>query len=87
MAAPWTMWKTCPQRLWRNEWLAASCVDNVENLSTGIVEKSPLRRCYVDGVENLSTGIVENSLMDDSSVENLSTRIVENVKGGSFLVK
>ena len=62
-------------------------MDNVENLSTGIVEKSPVRRCYVDRVENLSTGIVENSPMDDSSVENLSTRIVENVIGGSFIVK
>jgi hypothetical protein len=35
-------------------------MDDVENLSTENVEKSPMRRCYVDNVENLSTANVEN---------------------------
>ena len=46
--------------MWINEWLAASYVDNVENLSTANVDESLVRSCYVESVENLSTANVEN---------------------------
>jgi hypothetical protein len=55
----WIMWKTCPPSLWISEWLADCRVDNVENLSTELVDKSPVRRSYVESVENLSTSIVD----------------------------
>jgi hypothetical protein len=35
----WTMWKTYPLKMWKSGRENASHVDNVENLSTEIVEK------------------------------------------------
>ncbi len=57
----WMMWKTHPPFLWKNDRLEDCYVDDVENLSTAIVENSPMDDSSVDDVENLSTAIVENS--------------------------
>jgi len=38
MFAVWIVWKTRPQFLWKTAYLAAWCVDSVENLSTTNVE-------------------------------------------------
>ena len=56
------MWKTHPQFLWKSGCLKDGYVDNVENLSTEIVENSPVSYMYVHDVENLSTAIVDNSI-------------------------
>ena len=48
-------------RLWENGRLEDRFVDDVEKLSTAIVNKSAVRLVPVDGVEKLSTAIVENS--------------------------
>ena len=56
------MWKTHPPFLWKNDRLEDCYVDDVENLSTEIVENSAMGDRCVDSVENLSTTIVDNCL-------------------------
>ena len=55
-----SLWKTPPQKLWKSDCLEDRYVNSVENLSTGIVENSPVSHSYVHDVENLSTATVEN---------------------------